>query len=150
MRRGDRWEAIFEDDEDRRRQQQTPGRLLQHRGQNRLSARTDQCLLKKKDRPTRRLSGTSGVFATTERKEHKEKNGRSLAQWITKRTQILALVASDEKMRDAAPAPLSLSKRLPKIHALTVKWQRNLLMERHFLHPAFYSAGNQNALLAVL
>jgi hypothetical protein len=64
--------------------------------------------------------------------------------------QILALVASDEKMRDAAPAPLSLSKRLPKIHALTVKWQRNLLMERHFLHPAFYSAGNQNALLAVL
>jgi hypothetical protein len=53
-------------------------------------------------------------------------------------------------MRDAAPAPLSLSKRLPKIHALTVKWQRNLLMERHFLHPAFYSAGNQNALLAVL
>src|ERR1035437_10209566 len=65
-------------------------------------------------------------------------------------SQILALVASDEKMRDAAPAPLSLSKRLPKIHALTVKWQRNLLMERHFLHPAFYSAGNQNALLAVL
>jgi hypothetical protein len=77
-------------------------------------------------------------------------HGRFMLSRAFPLAQILALVASDEKMRDAAPAPLSLSKRLPKIHALTVKWQRNLLMERHFLHPAFYSAGNQNALLAVL
>jgi hypothetical protein len=53
-------------------------------------------------------------------------------------------------MRDATPARLSLSERLPKIHAATVKWQRNLLVGRHSLHPAFYGAGNQNALLAVL
>ena len=50
--------------------------------------------------------------------------------------QILALVHSDEKNA--------------RCHTLTAKWQRNLLVGRHFLHPAFYSAGNQNALLAVL
>jgi hypothetical protein len=55
-----------------------------------------------------------------------------------------------KRMRDAAPAWLSFSQRLLKIHALTVKWQRNLLIGRHFLHSAFYSAGNQNDLLAVL
>jgi len=53
-------------------------------------------------------------------------------------------------VRDATPAWLSFSEGLLKIHALTLKWQRNLLVGRHFLHPAFYSAGNQNALLAVL
>ena len=55
-----------------------------------------------------------------------------------------------KKVRDATPARLSPAERQPKIHALTVKWQRNPLVGRHFLHPAFYSAGDQNALLAVL
>jgi hypothetical protein len=52
-------------------------------------------------------------------------------------------------VREATPARLSFSERRLKIHALTVKWQRNPLVGRHFLHPAFYSAGDQDALLAV-
>ena len=63
-------------------------------------------------------------------------------------TQILALANGDEKMRDATPAGLSLSEQLLKIHALTIKEQRNLLIGRHFRHPAFYSASNQNPVLA--
>ena len=62
--------------------------------------------------------------------------------------QILALANGDEKMRDATPAGLSLSEQLLKIHALTIKEQRNLLIGRHFRHPAFYSASNQNPVLA--
>jgi hypothetical protein len=53
-------------------------------------------------------------------------------------------------VREATPARLWLSERLLEIRALTVKWLRNLVIGRHFLHPAFYSAGNQDALLAVL
>jgi hypothetical protein len=45
---------------------------------------------------------------------------------------------------------ISLALNLILRPALTVKYQRNLLVGRHFLHPAFYSAGNPNALLAVL
>jgi hypothetical protein len=52
-------------------------------------------------------------------------------------------------MRYAMCARFSLFERLLKIHALTVNKQRNQLIWRHFLHPAFYSAGNQNPLLAV-
>ena len=63
-------------------------------------------------------------------------------------SQILALANGDEKMRDATPAGLSLSEQLLKIHALTIKEQRNLLIGRHFRHPAFYSASNQNPVLA--
>jgi hypothetical protein len=53
-------------------------------------------------------------------------------------------------MRGAAPERLSLSARLLKIRALTGKNLRNSFIYRHFPHPAFYSAGEHDPLLAAL
>jgi hypothetical protein len=55
-----------------------------------------------------------------------------------------------KKMRGAAPERLSLSARLLKIRALTGKNLRNSFIYRHFPHPAFYSAGEHDPLLAAL
>jgi hypothetical protein len=61
-------------------------------------------------------------------------------------SQILALAVSDKEIRVTSPAWLWFSARGFKILALSAKNCRNLLMQAHFPHSAFYSAVFQNRL----